>query len=70
MSETPPRCGLAPDFDWEPYVRAAAPVHGFHLDDRQIRDTAGWLGALSALAGPLLSDAIPDRAESAPVFRA
>lgn len=69
-SGAPPRDGLSPDFDWEPYVRAAAPVLGFDLDPEQIGATAGWLRSLAALAAPLLTDPIPDRSESAPVFQA
>lgn len=71
LSRPAPTCdGLSSDFDWEPYVRAAAPALGFQLDPEQIAATAGWLASLAALAAPLLSDPIPDRAESAPVFQA
>ena len=62
--------GLDPDFDWEPYVCAVAPAIGFDLDPEQTVATAGWLRSLADLARPLLSDPIPDRAESAPVFQA
>lgn len=70
MSPPPERDGISPDFDWTPYVRAAAPALGLHLDPRQIQATAGWLRDLAILAGPLLSEPIGDRAESAPVFSA
>lgn len=70
MSGAPAVDGTSEDFDWTPYVCAAAPALGLALGPAQIEATAGWLRDLAALAGPLLSEPIGDRAESAPVFSA
>jgi len=70
VSAPPVVDGISEEFDWTPYVRAAAPALGLRLGERQVEATAGWLHDLAALAGPLLSEPVGDRAESAPVFSA
>jgi len=58
-----------PAQDIAAYVRAALALHGYALDEAQVRDVILQFTRIAVIAGAVLHTPLPPPAEPLPVFR-